>query len=264
MATGLMVICVGEGTKLVPYLTADDKSYEAEVTFGVATDSYDAEGEVTQRDDLAMLTPLHLSQVEEALSSFLGMQEQTPPAFSAIRVNGERLYEKARRGEVVEVPTRTVTFHTLELLDFLPATTETPLPKARLRVKCSKGTYIRSLAADLGARLGVSAHLTMLRRTAAGSFKIADASPVESVTSETLDDQLLSLVEALPHVPLISLSPEETHEIRLGRSLPLPQSFTATDDLSLCRGQSPAGELIALLTLRDDRLKVLRGFNCQV
>lgn len=282
MATGLLVICLGEATKLVPYLTADDKGYEAEVTFGVTTNTFDAEGDVVHvspRDELMTLTE---EQARTTLSSFLGAQQQRPPAFSAIKVDGERLYERARRGEEVEVPLRDVTFHTLELLSFSAgreSETEVTLdapeehsrdprygvdgmrscPRARVDVLCSKGTYIRSLAADWGERLGFGAHLSGLRRTRAGHFSLSKAHQLDEVSSERLQELLIPLSEALPQAPIIRLNADEVTAIRHGKLIEWEPHLVPHS--SVYRGLSPEGILVALLEPIEGQLKVLRGFQ---
>jgi tRNA pseudouridine55 synthase len=263
MATGLLVLCLGEGTKLVPYLTVDDKSYEAEVTFGISTDSFDADGEVTDRNQLDELVHLNEDLVRDALAQFLGTQEQIPPAFSAIKVNGERLYEKARRGEKVVVPSRVVTFYELAFLQFFKGDgTLSCLPRVHIRVKCSKGTYIRSLATDLGAKLNVCAHLTSLRRTEAGGFKIEQAVTLDKLNADTLDAHLIPLSQALPQATLLSIDELSVQALRQGKPIKAPQDI-ATSELGLCGALSANGDLVALLTYERGMLKVLRGFNHQ-
>lgn len=193
MATGLLVVCLGEATKLASYLTADDKRYVGEVTFGASTNTYDAEGEVVREDDPARLAALTRAEVERALAGFVGRVTQRPPAFSAIKVEGRPLYERARRGEEVEVPTRAVVFYELTLLSFDAAS-----HKAVVSAWCSKGTYIRSLAHDLGAALGLNAHLSSLRRVASGGLSLAEACAVSDLTPTTLAARLIPLEAALP------------------------------------------------------------------
>ena len=261
MATGLLVICMGEGTKLVPYLTADDKTYEAEITFGASTDSYDAEGKIIARDEWSELALISEDQVQEAVQSFLGTHSQKPPAFSAIKVNGERLYAKARRGEDIEVPTRTVTFHELDILTYTSGDELQAIgPKVRVNVKCSKGTYIRSLAFDLGQKLGVNAHLSALRRIQAGAFTLSEANEIAHINSDNLDQLLISLAESLPQATQLSLNDEAVKAVRQGKMIPAPTGLSNAE-LSLCRATDSQGHLVALLTFEKNKLKVLRGFN---
>lgn len=166
MATGVLVVAVGEATKLVPYLTAADKSYEATVRLGVGTDTLDAEGAVTE--ELAVPADLS-SRLEEALEGERARTEQVPPAYSAIRVAGERAHELARQGRPPELAPRAVVVRSLELLSATPT-------ELRLRMTVGKGYFVRSLARDLAARIGTAGHLTSLRRTASGAFTLAHAS----------------------------------------------------------------------------------------
>ena len=154
-AEGVLPICIGKATRLIEYLE-DNKAYLATVQFGSNTDTYDIDGTVTQTFDKKVTR----AQIEDALKDFRGEIEQLPPIYSAIKVNGKKLYEYARKGEEVEIQPRHVTIEKLELKTF-----DEILQTAQLEVKCSKGTYIRSLAFDLGAKLGCGAHLSALVRT---------------------------------------------------------------------------------------------------
>ncbi|MDP9207852.1 MAG: tRNA pseudouridine(55) synthase TruB, partial [Actinomycetota bacterium] len=173
-ATGVLVLALGRATRLLPFLPTEPKRYLAEVAFGAATDTLDAAGTVT---GTAAADRVDEPGLRAALAGFLGPQEQVPPMVSAIKVGGERLYAKARRGEEVERAPRPIVIHELELLGF--AGGERPL--ATLAVVCSGGTYVRSLAADLGRALGTLAHLASLRRTAVGRFAESDAHTLEEL-----------------------------------------------------------------------------------
>ena len=171
MATGLLVILIGRATKLMERFMNLPKIYEGTLRLGETTPSYDADSEVVERRDASHLTA---SDLEAARVEFLGTIEQRPPAFSAVKVRGERLYRKARRGERVEAPPRHVTVETFDLI----GRTGTDVS---FRVRCSKGTYVRSLAHDFGQRLGVGAHLVRLRRTAIGPITVDDAWTIEQL-----------------------------------------------------------------------------------
>ena len=272
MATGLLVVCIGEGTKLVQYLTADDKTYTGEVTFGVATDTYDAMGKHVQKSPLHLINELTEDRVRNALESFKGEIEQTPPAYSAIKVNGERLYERARRGEVVDVPKRHVVIHKLELVNFTPAYQDSECfhyPKASLNIHCSKGTYIRSLAVDVGSILGLHAHLSSLRRMKCGMFNVRDAVPVESIVPDTLKDMMTSLPEALRSWPTIYVTDQQRDTLRYGQEVDLStlSRESITDDLfdvqlTRCAIHASSGIPVALVQSTSERtLKVIRGFS---
>jgi tRNA pseudouridine55 synthase len=168
MATGLLVLGVGRATRLLRFLEAHDKTYEADVLFGASTSTQDAEGGIVAERDAS---GLHPDAVEAALASFRGEIEQVPPMMSAVKIGGERLWRKARRGEEVERPSRRVRVLELAMTSFTPG----DHPHGTLHVRCSRGTYVRTIAADLGDALGVGAHLTGLRRTGIGPFDVADA-----------------------------------------------------------------------------------------
>jgi len=170
-ATGVLVLALGRATRLLPFLPTEPKRYLAEVSFGSATDTLDAAGAVT---GTAGTDGVDEAALRAALAGFVGPQLQVPPMVSAIKVGGERLYAKARRGEQIDRAPRPILIHELELLGFTAA--EPPL--ATLAVVCSGGTYVRSLAADLGRALGTLAHLASLRRTAVGRFTEQDAHPL--------------------------------------------------------------------------------------
>ena len=167
-ATGVLVLALGRATRLLPFLPMEPKRYLARIAFGAETDTLDAAGTVTATADAGHLDE---AAVRAALASFLGPRQQVPPMVSAVKVAGERLYAKARRGESVERAPRPIVLHELELLDFAAG----ERPQATVAVACSGGTYVRSLAADLGVALGTLAHLAALRRTAVGSFTEDDA-----------------------------------------------------------------------------------------
>lgn len=173
MATGLLLVLVARpATRLQAACMQLAKTYEAIVRLGEKTASHDTETEVVERADPSGVSR---ADVEAASRQFVGSIEQVPPMYSAVKVDGERLYEKARRGETVERPPRQVRIDQFEILDWSP-------PEVSVQVKCSKGTYIRALARDLGETLGVGAHLTALRRTAIGPFDLADSWSLDALT----------------------------------------------------------------------------------
>jgi tRNA pseudouridine55 synthase len=167
-ASGVLPVAVGHATKVLPFIEDDDKRYVATVRFGVETDSADRDGRLVDRSDASRVTR---DQVERLLDRFRGQIAQTPPMHSAIKVGGQRLYQLARAGTEVDVPERRVTIHEIELADWRP-------PEATLDISCSKGTYIRSIARDLGAAAGTGAMLAGLVRTRSGLFELAGAIPI--------------------------------------------------------------------------------------
>jgi tRNA pseudouridine55 synthase len=175
-ATGLLLVCLGRATKLAGWLTGDDKSYRATVAFGAATDTDDSTGKEISRADASALTA---AGVDAALVPFRGPISQVPPDFSAIQKDGRRMYDLARRGERVEIEPRPVVVHELLLESFAAG----PVATAELSMRVSKGTYVRSLARDLGRALGIGAHLTALRRTASGPYEVSAATPLATIKS---------------------------------------------------------------------------------
>lgn len=208
LASGVLVLCLGQATRLVEYYQGHAKRYEAEVRLGVATDTYDATGTVVAQ---ASPPPLDESAIETALATLRGEQLQTPPAYSAIKQEGEALYVKARRGETVTVEARRVTLYELRLTAWLPPDT------LRLYVHCSAGTYVRSLAHDLGRALGLPAHLARLRRVAAGGFTVETAHRLDAVEQAAHDGRFADLllpVGAGLELPTVCV--DETTALRLG------------------------------------------------
>ncbi|RYG48379.1 tRNA pseudouridine(55) synthase TruB [bacterium] len=216
LATGLLVVAVGPATRFLQFLPLEPKVYVATVRFGTATDTYDAEGSVTEEgaipDDLE-------SRVEAAIPGFMGLIQQLPPIYSAIKVKGKPMYKYAREGQEVHREPRTVHIGRYE-----PEWIEPGLMEAT--VECSGGTYIRSLAHDLGQTIGVPAHLEGLVRTHVGRFRLEDASSLEEIGP----DKLVALEEALKPMPLFTLSSEQVVAVRHGRSIAMidpPQDVRA-------------------------------------
>jgi len=252
-ATGVLPVLVGVATRLAPYmLTEATKEYRAEVCLGVLTDTLDCTGAVVARRPVP--EGLDRATVEAALGGLVGTVQQRVPAYSAVRVDGERLYAKARRGEVIERPVRSVQIHEIEL-EALGDTT------VGLRVRCGSGTYVRSLAEDLGERLGTCGHLTALRRLAVGPFRVQDAVPLADLTADSALEALIRPAQALPHLTPLVLDDEEVsrvgHGQRLGATRVPPGARTATR----LRLLSPGGELVAVGEVLPDRrgVKVVRG-----
>ncbi len=255
MATGVLVLAVGEGTKLVRWLTADDKAYVATLALGAETDTLDAEGEVVER---AEVPPLDDAEVQRIAAGFLGVGLQQPPVYSAIRVDGQRLHEAARRGEDVEVPEREVR------LDALEVSREAP-DRLELELSCAKGFYVRSLGRDLARALGTVGHLVALRRTASGPFTLADALDGEVLRAAREDDDarrrvrgaMLPLLDACRAMPRIALDPRQVADARHGRPIAQPPP-EAGGPYALLDGD---GALIAIGDRAGDGLRVVRGLH---
>jgi tRNA pseudouridine55 synthase len=174
-ATGLLIIVLGRGTKLSERLMSDDKVYEGTIQFGVATDSYDADGEILETKPVP---PLTLDQLNEAAAAFTGDLMQKPPMVSAVKKDGVPLYKLARKGIEIEREARLVHIYNFRFIGYEP-------PLGRFKIACTKGTYVRGIAHDLGQKLGCGAHLATLRRTASGKFDVADAAPLDAVLKMT-------------------------------------------------------------------------------
>ena len=230
-ATGVLAVCVDDGVKLQQWLADGDKAYEATVAFGAATATEDAEGEVIARGDPSAL---RAEALRAALAGFTGEIAQVPPMFSAVRVGGRRLHEAARAGEEVAREPRRVTVHAIAL-DALEPPGADGLVRARLTVRCGKGTYVRTLAADLGRALGVPAHLAALRRIEASGFGIAAAIPLEEAEAlgradrGALRARLVPPAEALGFLPAVAVDRDEARALAQGK---------------LLRRDAPAGVLV--------------------
>jgi len=215
-ATGVLLVCLGAATRLSDFLADEVKEYRATLALGVTTTTEDASGEVLARVDASRLVEADLVAV---LPGFLGDVSQIPPMVSAVHHEGRRLYELAREGVTVERAARAIRIDTIGLLDFAPGEVAT----ATLDVACGKGTYIRTLCADLGAALGVGGHMATLRRTRVGGFGIQTATPLTNLTEENLPGRLVSPADALDSLPVHRADAEaDADDIRHGRALPSP------------------------------------------
>jgi tRNA pseudouridine55 synthase len=234
-ATGVLVMALGRATRLLPFLPTEPKRYLAEVAFGAETDTLDAAGTVTAT---AAADGVDTERLRAAMAGFLGPQEQVPPMVSAIKVAGERLYAKARRGEEVERAPRPIVIHHLELLGLAQG----ERPVATIAVVCSGGTYVRSLAADLGRSLGTLAHLASLRRTAVGRFAEADAQTLEELAEPgRLEAAVLDPAAAMASTATRALTPAEASALANGRAL----DPTGHSDPVAALG--PDGRLVAVI-----------------
>lgn len=233
-ATGLLVLCAGQATRLAQYLTGLDKTYEAAARLGVATDTLDPTGAVTAETDA--WRALDEAAIRAAFRDQEGRRRQTPPAYSAKRVGGKKSYELARAGQAVELAPVDVTIHALDVLAI-------DGPEVRFRIHCSSGTYIRAVARDAGEALGVGAHLTALRRTGVGPFDVADAVPFDELKAagrrdhdaDDADDgdagaagrgaraavaaAFLSPLDAMGHLPRLELDADQRERVRHGQTL---------------------------------------------
>jgi tRNA pseudouridine55 synthase len=234
-ASGVLLILLGSVTRLAEYLLEVDKEYLATVQFGSATSTYDAAGRITATRPFTFLE----ESLAAKLQTFVGERLQVPPAYSAIKVNGRKAYDMARSGEDVELAPRKVNIYELNLLRW-----ETP--NAVIRVRCSRGTYIRSIANDVGIAMGTHAHLISLRRIRLGPFSVDRATPLEELKRRFLDGTWEKI--ALPSSTVldgwqtVNLSAEDAEKIRNGIAVPAPAGSSGR-----ARGIDPDGELMAVL-----------------
>ena len=209
LATGVLVICVGPATRLIQYVQRLPKHYRAVFQLGRKSATDDVEGEV---ELVAGAPEPTLAQIEAVLPQFLGDIPQRPPTHSAIKVDGQRSYERARRGEEFELPARTITIHRLEIMRY-------EYPELELAIECGSGTYVRSLGRDLAAALGSAAVMSALVRTAIGDFRLDDAVALDAITNSTLAEHLQPPIKALKCLPQIALNDRELVELRHGRPI---------------------------------------------
>ena len=247
MATGVLVLCLGKATRLIPYVEeaggTDAKEYEAGIRFGFETTTDDAEGE--RHGDV---TPVDLTRdaVAAALASIVGEIEQIPPAYSAKKVAGERAYALARRGEDVDLKPVRVSVHAADLLDFTGGV-------ATVRFACSRGTYIRALARDLGRALGPGAHLVALRRTRSGAAGVDRAVPLDELNAISLAKNLLPMASILDTWPRVAVNEEGAANLRLGRAINVGgNSGDLSGRVRVCDG---ADNLVALARAEGSRLQ---------
>lgn len=256
-AAGVLPLCLGTATRLVEYLSEHGKEYRAQVAFGSETDTADADGQVIATGPVEHLTQ---AAVASALERFRGEIEQVPPAAAAVKIRGEPLYRRLRRGEAVEAPSRRVTLDRLEMLEFTGA----PDASAWLDISCSKGTYIRSLARDLGLALGSRAHLRFLLRTRSGPFRLDQAWTAEELEElgreEAQRQALIPSAQALSDWPAVQLDADQAAALR---------SCGALEKIAAALPAEPAGglwravhgdDLIAILTCRLGHWSVEKVF----
>lgn len=222
--TGVLPICVGKATKVAEYITDAGKAYEGEVTLGFSTTTEDASGEVVERKPVDRI--ISRDEIMALLKLFTGEIKQTPPMYSAVKVGGVRLYEYARKGIVVERPSRIVTIYSIELLDDREQFQGEEI-SFRFRVSCSKGTYIRTLAVMIGERLGFPAHMSNLQRVQSATFSLEDCLTFEEIEQHmaagTISSVLKPLETALSHLPKLLINDKVAEKVKNGALLPIPE-----------------------------------------
>lgn len=264
-ATGVLVLLIGRATRIAQFLSNAEKEYEAVIRFGYATDTGDVTGarlEQTSPAKTQRTQSFRKEEIESAIASFRGEIEQLPPMYSAKKVAGRKLYEHARRGEEVARQAVRVTIHEFELLPDAPQANEYGCVDFPVRVVCSAGTYIRTLAEDLGRKLGIGAHLAELRRTRAGKFQISTAIALEklaeAIAQNQINDTLISLYDSLSHLPSIDLGDEQLGKTLHGVALPLNENYLSLRDGEPVR-LSKNDQLIAVGKFDAEQRKVHPG-----
>ncbi len=263
-ATGLLIILLGRGTKLSHYIMSENKVYLATMRLGIETDTLDPTGRIVRESAVPDLSPEY---IREKAEGFIGDIEQTPPVYSAVKYKGTRAYKLARRGQEVVLKKRTVLIYSLRILSV-------DLPDVTLEVKCSSGTYIRSLAADLGEKLGPGGHLRYLRRLSCGSFAVQNALSSKEIFAENssrlLRDKVIPLRAALPDMREIMVENAIAEKVRHGYQ-PALEGLADGLDLAGCEGTHlklvSNSELVAVIKVNKcrrgghDRLDIARVFS---
>jgi len=262
LATGILPIALGEATKTVPFLMDADKTYRFTIAWGRTTASFDREGETVAESDVRPT----LAQVEAVLPRFVGDIEQAPPAFSAVKVNGERAYDLARAGETVELKARPVRIDSLRIIDAPDADYVT------LELDCGKGTYVRALCRDIAEALGACGHVSELRRTRVGGFAEDSAVTLESLEDfghkARLSEALLPVETALDDIPALAVTDEDAFRLKQGRSIVLVPRQVETVKARLKPGSRTVsamwdGSVVALCEMRAGRLEPSRVFHLE-
>jgi tRNA pseudouridine55 synthase len=240
-ASGVLVILIGPAVRLSEYVSASDKRYQATIHLGSTTDTFDADGRITASFPIEDIDE---DKFNEILQQFVGEMEQVPPPYSAVKVKGRKAYEMAREGEEVDLAPRIINVYSLEVLEWAP-------PEAVVDVYCSSGTYVRSLANDLGKALGSGAHLMGLRRTKSGRFTLRDAVPLRRL-QEAFDAGnwyrfLIPAAEALADWPMVELDADQVELIRHGHRVPAEPGQTGW-----ARGVSQQGDLVGLIEVDEE------------
>jgi len=243
-ASGVLVVLIGPAVRLSEYVSASDKRYQATIRFGSSTSTYDSEGTITST---TQVDDIQEEEFNKILQQYIGEIEQIPPPYSAVKVKGRKAYELARQGEEVQLEPRKINVYSLEILEWAP-------PEAVIDVYCSSGTYVRSLANDLGESLGYGAHLIGLRRTKSGRFTLRDAVPIrrlrESFDAGNWYQFLIPAAEALADWPMIELNADDVELVRHGHRI-----NADTSENKMVRGISEQGDLVALLELDEESME---------
>ena len=250
LATGVLIVCLNEATKITRFLSNLDKEYVVRLKLGEKTDTYDSTGRITETRDSRSIEK---TDIHHILPVFTGTIKQTPPAYSAIKIKGQTSYKLARKGITVEIPERAVTIHSIDFIGF-------DHPYLDLRVSCSKGTYIRSLCNDIGISLGVGAHMVSLVRTKVGKFSVEDSASIEDLkTAETSSRFFHSIDSAISHLPEIILDADGYQKAKNGVQINL--SCETAGCFPYIRLKSPENILFGIGKMEEMKLKIERLLN---
>ena len=246
-ASGVLPICIGLGTRVAEYLSESGKAYLADIIFGIVTDTYDSEGSIIRT---ASTADLSLSSIEEALQHFLGPQVQLPPRYSAIKIQGQPAYKRARSGEELTMTARPITITSLKILAWEP-------PRLTLAIECSKGTYIRSLAYDLGEQLHCGAHLAALTRTRSGPFFLSESITLEqlatAVSTGTIEEYLYPPDTALQDYPALTLDAATVERVLHGNAFHHDPPTPSISPSNLARVYDTDNHFLAIAEWRLDQ-----------
>lgn len=251
LAQGVLVVPVGAATRLIEYVQQMPKTYRAEFLLGCRSDTEDTDGDVTHLESPPIPSE---EQVRDAISPFVGVILQRPPAYSALRVDGKRAYDLARKGKQVELEPREIVVYGISVDGY-------DYPKLELTIECGSGTYVRSLGRDLADSLGTAAVMSALQRTAIGAFRVEEAMEPETLTRENLEGFLLPPTTAVSHLARITLDEDSVRRIQNGLTISRPAHIDRDADTVAVDG---SGRLIGILTGKGrDKLKVKRNFPTQ-
>lgn len=246
LATGVLILCFGRATRLVPYIQQQPKEYVATFLLGRRSETDDVEKGVQELVDPPVPTR---QEIAAALPRFVGQIQQRPPAFSAVKVGGRRAYKIARQGQQVELAARPVTIHELALIEY-------DYPRLVVSMRCGSGTYVRAVGRDLAASLGTAAVMSELRRTAIGDFRAEDACDADALTSELVASHLLPAARAVPQLPAVIVDESEIERLRTGLRIARAHHGLTGEIAALAAD----GRLISILSVDGDQLRPARNF----
>lgn len=252
LATGVLPLCLGEATKFSQFLLDSNKYYRSTFTFGISTATGDSEGDIIAQQDASNITK---QQIENAMQAFIGDIEQIPSMYSALKHNGQPLYKLARKGIDIERPARNITVFEYQLLNYRPSTN----PEVDVQVHCSKGTYIRSLAADLGAALGCGAHVSKLHRHKAGPFEECHAITLDELErlrsegpADQLDRLLMPMDTPISHLPYVEFDKVTAGYLQLGQSVTSNKAFRQGQEGDIVRVFREGGDFLGIGTITEE------------